>query len=228
MPELLDLRLSRTVHRVERRLSMESPYHHLHLRRNPFGELTQDERASLAVVDVAQWVEALKDRKTALQFIGAKGHGKTTHLLAIKQSLSAGEYVYLPEDGPQPAIPRTRPLFIDEAQRLSRFARWRVFKRGGPLVLGTHEDLTDELRQSRLNVIVVSVEANQSPERLANILNQRIKASCLPNTNVPLITLDQAKELQQQFGGDIREVENHLYDLIQAAAQKESTWPLVI
>lgn len=228
MTDVLEIRRSRSVSISDHASALQSPYARMALRRNPFGELTRDERAMLAVVDVAPWIELLKSAATVLQFIGEKGHGKTTHLLAIHRAIPDASYVYLPEEGPPPSIPSTRPLLVDEAQRLGRFVRWRVFRRGGPLVLGTHRDFTAELRKAGLQVVTVDVEAQQSPERLAQILNQRITASCLANAEVPRITIDQAKELQRRFGGDIRAVESHLYDLFQSAAQKEITWPLAI
>jgi hypothetical protein len=205
-----------------------SPYARLRLSRNPFGELTRDERATIAVIDIAPWIAALELPRTALQFIGPKGHGKTTHLLAIQRSLPASEYIYLPEDEPLPPIPHRRPLLVDEAQRLGRFARRRVFQRGGPLVLGTHQDFTSELRRAGLEVTTVDVEAGQSAERLAKILNQRIDASRLPDSNVRLISVDEAQKLRQRFGGNIRAIEGYLYDLFQSASQKGTPWPPAI
>jgi hypothetical protein len=220
MSELLEFPVSRTNRRSQRGVGLMSPYARLGLRRNPFGELTRDERASLAIVDITPWLPALNVERTALQFIGDKGHGKTTHLLAIHGSLPSSPYVYLPEDGPLPAIPRLRPLLIDEAQRLGRFARWRVFARGGPLVLGTHRDFSSELQRAGLQVVTIDVSAKQSPERLVQILNARIDRFRLADADSPLISISQARKLQQQFGGDIRAVESYLYDLFQAAAQR--------
>jgi hypothetical protein len=64
------------------------------------------------------------------------------------------------------------------------------------------------------------VSAKQSPERLVQILNARIDRFRLADADSPLISISQARKLQQQFGGDIRAVESYLYDLFQAAAQR--------
>jgi len=60
-----------------------SPYLRWNLLRNPFGELTRQERAELAVVDVAIYLAELQAGRTALHFLGDQGRGKSTHLLAI-------------------------------------------------------------------------------------------------------------------------------------------------
>ena len=211
------------VHR--RRSLLESPYARFNLRRNPFGELTREERAELAVVDVQRWLGDLHDPAVALQFIGDKGEGKTTHLLALERCLTGAGYVYLPEDGPQPRIPERRPLLIDEVQRLSRRQRRRVFRRGGPLILGTHEDFASELCQAGLRVSTIDVAAHQTPERLAQILNARIEASRISSAPVPRIEIPYVRRLQRQFGDVIRDMEQTLYHEFQAAVQKGLPWP---
>jgi len=66
---------------------LKSPFHRYNLFRNPFGELSREERAELAVVDLSQWQPYFQDDQSVLQFIGHCGSGKTTHLLAIQRFL---------------------------------------------------------------------------------------------------------------------------------------------
>lgn len=204
---------------------MPSPYAKFNLFRNPFGELTREERAELAVVEVQSWLELLSSPATAIQFMGPCGHGKTTHLLAIQRALPRSVYVYLPPDGPQPPIPAQRPLLIDEAQRLSFRQRRRVFSQGGAFVLGTHDDLTKHLQRHGLEVVTVDVAADHSPERLMHVLNRRIEASRLTATAVPRIHPQHALNLHRQWGANIRQIEQHLYDQFQDAAEKGLSWP---
>jgi hypothetical protein len=206
---------------------VRSPYARFNLRRNPFGELTREERAELAVVDVAPWLDALRQPSTVVQFIGPKGSGKTTHLLAIERYLPAARYVYLLEDGPIPVIPLARPLLIDEAQRLSLRQRKTMFNAGGPLVLGTHEDLSREARRAGLEVVTEHVAAEHTPERLALILNRRIEASRISDATVPRIDIAHARDLMQNPALSIRDIEQSLYDNFQKAAQTGSPWPPV-
>ena len=205
--------------------STVSPYVRFNLRRNPFGELTWEERAELAVVETQPWVDFLRRPATAVQFIGPCGHGKTTHLLAIARSTPDAVYVHIPEVGPRPATPKRRPLLIDEAQRLGFWQRHRVFSRGGPLVLGTHDDLSRSLRRSGLDVVTVDVAADRSPERLMLILNRRIEASRLTAADTPRIDLAHAVSLRREFGSDMSKMEQHLYLQFQQAAKKGLPWP---
>jgi hypothetical protein len=202
-----------------------SPYARLNLRRNPFGELTRQERAELAVVDTQRWLSELAGGRTAVQFLGACGHGKTTHLLALERLLTGAVYVYLPEDGPQPVIPPTRPLVLDEAQRLSRWQRRRVFAQMGPLILGSHEDHAQELSRAGYCVVTEHVARSACPRRLQQLLNRRIEASRVGQGPLPRIDEARAAELHQHFGADIRRTERYLYDEFQQRVQENVPWP---
>jgi hypothetical protein len=209
----------------KKRPFVASPYARFNLFRNPFGELTREERAELAVVEVEPWLGLLRCRSTAIQFIGPCGHGKTTHLLAILKGMPESTYVYLPPDGPQPAIPCDRPLLIDEAQRLTFRQRRRVFRKGGPLVLGTHEDLANPLQSFGFDVLTVHVAADQSVDKLTSILTQRIEASRLSSAPVPRIPRQLVLNLYRQCGSNVRLIEQILYDQFQHAAEKGLPWP---
>jgi hypothetical protein len=203
----------------------QSPYLYLNLRRNPFGELTREERAELAIVDVAPWRQYLSDDRAVLQFIGPCGHGKTTHLLAIERAIPGMAYVYLPEMKPRPAVPVCRPMIVDEAQRLSWWQLRSVLRHGGPLVFGTHTDLSKHIVRAGLCVQTVEVAAQVSATRLAQILNRRIDASRVASSPTPRITEAHAVRLQLAFGADVRAIEHHLYDQFQRSASEQRPWP---
>lgn len=167
----------------------------------------------------------MADPKTALQFVGPCGHGKSTHLLAITAMIPDAPYIYLPEDGPHPPIPTHRPLLIDEAQRLEIRERRSIFRAGGPLVLGTHDDLSEELVRFGFHVSTVPVAIGRSPDQLVKILNTRIDAFRLSNSDVPRVEHDQAVALLREYGSNIRLIEQFLYDEFQTAVQKELPWP---
>lgn len=202
-----------------------SPYRFLNLWRNPFGEMTGEERAELAIVNSHHWLSFLSNERLVLQFIGPCGHGKTTHLLAIRRVLHDAKLVYFPEDGPMPVVDAHRPMIIDEAQRMSWWQTRSVFKRGGPLVLSTHVDLTKKIIRAGLNVHTVDVTDQASACQLARILNRRIDASRLSDHAVPCITEADAVRLQHQFGGDIRAIEHCLYNQFQRCASEQTAWP---
>ncbi|MEO1526014.1 MAG: hypothetical protein AAFX06_11300 [Planctomycetota bacterium] len=195
--------------------------------RNPFGELTRQERAELAIVDLepvlSHLTDANRDRwlpRRAYQFIGECGRGKTTHMLTLHQRFEDSVYVYLPEDEPCPAIPLGSPLLIDEAQRLPRRVLRRVAESGSTLILGTHRDLSRPLRRHDYEVVTHRIGLTLSPAKLATMLNRRIAASRRdPDAPVPSLSLEVAGELTRRFGTDIRGIESYLYDIVQSQVE---------
>jgi len=191
------------------------PFGHWHLHRNPFGELTREQRTVAAVVETASLQAVLAEPQGAIQFIGHCGHGKTTHMLALLACYPQATYVYLPPDGPCPPIPTGTPLFIDEAQRLPWRRRREVLRRGGPLVLGTHRDLTSSLKRANYRVHTVNVSAKLSAHRLCEILNRRIALASLGTGTTPHVDLPMAQRLIDRFGHNVRAIEDFLYERIQ-------------
>ncbi|MCA9137143.1 MAG: hypothetical protein KDB00_10300 [Planctomycetales bacterium] len=196
--------------------------------RNPFGELTRAERSELAVVQISEIVSAIGspcDGNNAIEFrpfcayqmIGECGRGKTTRMLALADQFPSASYVYLPEDQPCPAIPTGEPLLIDEAQRLPWRVRRKIFSSGTPLVLATHRDLSRALRRAGYTVTTQRIGLTLSPQQLTCILNRRISASRRdPNQSVQYITQDDAEQLIQRFGTNVRDIESYLYDIVQS------------
>lgn len=249
--------------------SLTPPYARFQLFRNPFGELTDVERAQLAVIDLEGCLAHLQHPRAVLQLLGPCGHGKTTHLLAIQQAMTqfapvatgadavrdcqaydCNNYVYFPEDGTQPYLPKARPLFVDEAQRLSRRRRRELFSLPGPLVFGTHVDLTPQLQRANFTVHTVDLSTPLDATRLQEVINRRILASRISNGSWspamehatdpsnctesrlssedsyhPLcLTSAQVVALQCRFGSNIRRIEHYLYDAFQCFAEKGGPW----
>ena len=191
------------------------PWAHANLRRNPFGELSAEERAELAVVDVDPIIQHVSKPKHVVQLIGDCGRGKTTRMLALHYCLPKSSYVYLAEDEPCPAIPIGDPVLIDEAQRLPGAVRREVWRSGLPLILSTHRDLRDGLRRFGYRVWTVQIGAGNTPGLICQLLNRRIEASRLHPGPVPLLSLKAAESLASRFGTDIRAIEHHLYEQLQ-------------
>ena len=190
------------------------PFAHLNLRRNPFGEITAEETAALAYVNVDGIVAKLCRSEFAVQFIGDKGFGKTTHLLAIRARFSDAGYVHIPE-GERAEIPVGSPLLIDEAQRLTWRQRRQVFRSSTPLVLGTHVDSRKQLARAGRVVETVAVDGQMDAERLCALLNARIDRCRRHEGELPRIRLETARQLLQQFGPNVRRILHELYVTIQ-------------
>lgn len=191
------------------------PWARWNLWRNPFGELTREERAELAIVSPEERSRCSVREGQAVQLIGACGRGKTTRMLAIERGLPGASYVYLAEDEPCPAIPVGDPLLIDEAQRLPRSVRQRIFSTGLPLILATHEDLGRPLRRFGYAVQTIHIGDENTPELLCRLLNRRITASRLTAGPVPTVSQQQAERLIRRFGTNVRAIEHFLYEQLQ-------------
>lgn len=190
------------------------PFAHLNLRFNPFGELPLEYRADLAIVDIMPFVQKLKNPNYAVQFIGRKGRGKTTHLLSIQSHFANSAYVHIKEDE-RPVIPHGDPLIIDEAQRLTPKEQHLSFSQNVALAIGTHRDLTFELERYRYQVETIEVSQLTSPQRIHDCTNRRIEFARRAFGPIPSITFQTAQALFDELGADIRAIEARLYEIIQ-------------
>jgi hypothetical protein len=170
----------------------------------------------MAFVDIAQAIEHLKESpRAAVQFVGGKGYGKTTHLLALSLYFPASHYLYLPE-GERCAIPSNGdPILIDEAQRLTRLQRWTLFRSDRRLIFGTHVDDSAALRRAGRPVLTLAADRLTDAARVHKILNFRIQTFRRTAGPIPSITNATASELHTQFGSDLRSIEQSLYQLFQ-------------
>ncbi len=187
------------------------PFFHLNLRRNPFGELTTAERTRLAIVECDAALQHLKSPRSVIQVVGERGYGKTTHLLAIAAQFAENAYVHIPE-GQRAAIPaQGEPLLIDEAQRMTFMQRWQTFRSQRRLILSTHTDFEQALRQSGRRVLTITADHFTDASRVQNLLNARIEFARRNAGPVPTVSHLTATELFRQFGSDIRSIEHSMY-----------------
>lgn len=195
------------------------PFKHLNLRRNPFGEFTAKERTQLAIVELSSALDHLQrraqKRPPALQIIGEKGFGKTTHLLSMATYFPNAIYVHIPE-GEHAIIPSAEePLFIDEAQRLTLWQRFWIFRSRRTLILGTHRDFTKHLERAGRSVLTLDAARHTTPERIEQILNDRIRSVRRSSDAIPVVTRATAEKLSAMYGYDLRSMQHHLYDVFQ-------------
>ncbi len=198
------------------------PFVHLNLRRNPFGELPPEERPRLAVVDVGRWIEPLAAQPGfALQVLGDAGRGKTTHLLALREALPEASYRHICEGErvPARAIVPGRPTIIDECQRLLPRARRRVFARGDPLLLGSHEDHEPELRRAGYEVETIRPADDLGRERLVSIVEARIEGARRSQGPVPGVSDEALDALRERYATDVRAMEHCLYEVFQRLSE---------
>lgn len=196
------------------------PFEHLNLRRNPFGEFSAEERTQLAIVELTAALNHLQSsfqkHPPVLQVIGEKGFGKTTHLLSIAAHFPSATYIHIPEGNCPNISVEGEPLLIDEAQRLTLGQRLWLFRSQRTLVLGTHRDFTQHLEWAGRAVLTLNAAQHTTPERIEQILNDRIRSVRRSSGPIPTVTSASASALFTLYGSDLRSIQHHLYDVFQS------------
>jgi len=190
------------------------PFAHLNLTRNPFGELSLEERGTLVVSRLECFVPSLRQPCFALQVLGKCGRGKTSHLLSLRRHFPTAPYVHYPEDGPRPHVPQAPLLFLDETQRYKSRDLKNILKQNASFVIGTHQDHTNLFKTLGLKHYTLHLKGLK-PEHLAEILRRRLEASRRGSGPIPTLETDVIHRLIHSFGDDIRAIEAYLYEIFQ-------------
>jgi hypothetical protein len=185
------------------------------LRWNPFEELPLSERSALAVEIPTPKLASGQ----AVLFLGKKGRGKTTHLLALHAQHPNAPYIHLPEFGQQPRIPKADLIFLDEAQRLPRLLRSRFWRRAKIWAIASHQDHSRELEQAGFVVQVLHVQG-LSLAKLEQIVQKRLEWARRSVGDLPSVPTGLLQKLLNQHSDDIRAIEDALYVWFQSLHSK--------
>jgi replication-associated recombination protein RarA len=206
------------------------PFHDLGYQCNPFRAVSDEEWAALAIVPAA--VEAaLAERH--VQILGDKGHGKTTILLALAERFrragqgAAYEHLEIGQDRFTSDPAGLEVLLLDETQRLKRSERERLLKRARlpRLILAGHEDLAPWFK--RFGLALATVQFDVCPlAHLNAVIARRLAHFTLAGSAAPIgVSADAIQYLHTAFGGDIRLMEQALYEAFEqmrpAGARRE-------
>lgn len=202
----------------------------LNLWRNPFGELTTQQRAELARCDLTAELAWLRNsppgERRMVEFLGPCGHGKTTHLLALGKAFPLARYIYVPPHcfrfqlpAPQQLAPQQsapQQFLVDEADRLPWRSRRQLMNRTDVLAIGVHRSLKAGFARRGVAVLTREISNLSDPAALCQIFQRRIDASRVdPQVSSLTITAADAKKLIQRYGDDIRAMEHYLYERVQ-------------
>ena len=201
-------------------------YSRLNLRFNPFGELDRQQRVECAVPKIelrplADFIASKTRERRAVQFLGSRGSGKTTHLWLLNSLLHDFHYLHIPE-GATRSLPQRSHLMIDEAQRMTWWQRRNSFKEARRVILGTHRCYAARLRRLGFNTVTVQLDTLPKADWLASLLKQKIDYAirCPENADLTIAPNDVAN-LRDQYGHNIRQIERHLYEVIQSQLQSQ-------
>ena len=190
-------------------------FQHMGFRTNPFITLTAEEWLALSVWPMA--VAPLAQQAGPIQLLGSEGAGKTTSLhLLIDQWQQQGlapTYEHLPEEDPHLKTDLTQVgfLVLDEAQRLSWWARWRVgrwMRAGGRLVCASHEDM----RRWWGAMTTVNVDESHTAAHWAAVFNARLAHFALHQPPPYILSAERTAELYGRFAPNLRAAEWFLYE----------------
>ncbi|MFN3266707.1 MAG: hypothetical protein ACK41E_07690 [Deinococcales bacterium] len=180
------------------------------LRWNPFEELPLEERHLIAV----EIPELELKIGHAILILGEKGRGKTTHLLKLRQQHPNAPYIYLPEFGTQPRVPKADLIFLDEAQRLPHFFRRQIWKRAKSWVIASHQNHQDELRRAGFTTQILHLHG-LSLGKLEQIMQRRLEWARRNAGDLPQVPTQILEALLKQYHDDLRSIEDALYTYYQ-------------
>lgn len=195
---------------------VDLPYAAINLRFNPFGEMDRHHKVAVTVprCNLPGVLEFLTGERTAVQFTGRAGSGKSTHLLMLAERLEGFHYVYLPE-AQWRSVPPRQHLMVDEAQRLGRLQRHRLFQSARRIILGTHHDLAAKLESLGFSVQTICLDRPPDAAWLKLAFDKKISAAQRGSGKIPEMTLAVARDLIEEFGNNVRGMERRLYETLQ-------------
>jgi hypothetical protein len=189
------------------------PFAHLNLRFNPFGELTREQRAATAIVELEDIPEHFSKNRIAIQFIGEHGRGKSTHLIALHKQFKQSPYTQI-HIGDKPTFNTDDIQFIDSIEMLPAARRKKIYHSTNILAITTHNDLTKELQTAGFEVISKRIFVDNE-QQIKQIFDRRIELARRNTGSLPNIDINTVRSLITKFNDDIRAMENHLYDVFQ-------------
>ncbi|MCP5096726.1 MAG: ATP-binding protein [Chloroflexi bacterium] len=205
-------------------------FHTLGYSQNPFGALTEEMWAAIAVLpqNVAQ---VLADETVHAQLLGPMGCGKTTtlqkavHMFRESNHHVAYEYIAEGENKFVSSLSTVDLFVLDEAQRLNWWMRrrWLNCVANGRLrtIFSSHKDLSRAFRRRGLPLKTIEVHQLITLAHYESILHQRLAYFTLPNQPAAMLTEDAVRFLYISFGPDLREAEYFLYEVWQGLDKVE-------
>jgi hypothetical protein len=189
------------------------PFAHLNLRFNPFGELTREQRAATAIINLDKLPALNSKSRIAIQFIGEHGRGKSTHLIALHKQFKNSPYTQI-HIGDKPTFNNNDVQFIDSIEMLPAARRKKIYRSTNILAITTHNDLTNELQTAGFEVINKRITVDNE-QHIKQIFDTRIELARRNTGLLPDIDINTVRTLITKFNDDIRAMEHHLYETFQ-------------
>ncbi|MCH2034503.1 MAG: hypothetical protein MK202_13415 [Tenacibaculum sp.] len=186
---------------------------------NPFsGVLNEDiSKVIIPQFNINQIISKVETSDSlAIEFIGKKGRGKTSHLKLLKQYFP--QYpIYLLNNGSSIESlmnDSSDVVFVDSIHHLSFLNRITLFKSKKVVVYTTHwsRKIDCYLAQTFHHKIKFK---GINTHFLKDILNTRLELASASNSIINQFTENDTKILIKKYGDNYREIINHLYEKYQ-------------
>lgn len=191
---------------------MRQAYADLNLERNPFGALTREQRARIAVFDVDERIEQMRSGK-AVVFVGGHGRGKSIRLQALARRFEGAEYRRVHRDEAWPNPEGRGPLLVDEIQFLDRKRRRRLWRVTRPVAVASHEAWEEEMAVEGRESVTVDLDQPLELEDLAAFLRRRIELCRRRPGPIPTLSGEALRRLRENYGSNHRGMQDHLYEV---------------
>ena len=163
--------------------------------------------------DVNQLISRINESDSlAVEFLGRKGRGKTTHLIYLQKQMPDCPIFFLDKNSSFAEIINSKAniVFIDSIHHLSVVERLRLFRDKEIVIYTTHWSRKMEcLLAGKTNLSIKFRGINE--EVLLEILNKRLELATIDYNKQEVITLKEVNLLIKKYGDNYRGIINHLY-----------------
>lgn len=183
---------------------------------NPFAGILEDDLEEILVprFDLGEIILKINTSESlAIEFLGKKGRGKTTHLVYLQKKLNQYPIFLLNRNSTLLDIIKhpSKIIFIDSIHHLNILERIKLFREKKVIIYTTHWSKKGECYLGGKKCYSINFNGINS-ETLLEIVNKRLKLSAIEELeDETLFSINEIDALIKQFGDNYREIINHLF-----------------
>ncbi len=189
---------------------------HNNFKYNPFSGVLDDDIRHILVprFDIEKMHDKIiNSNSMALEFIGKKGRGKTTHLTFLQKLLPEAPLFLLNVQSSVDQIlnHHSQTVFVDSIHHLSLADRIQLFKQKKKVIYTTH--WTRKLdcfiaKKEHFSIRFKGIDRNT----LLKIINKRLEFATIESQRFTPFSMEQVDPLIKTYGDNYRGIMNHLFE----------------
>lgn len=186
---------------------------------NPFSGIPVGDFADIIVPrhDLDVVVEMIRSKEPlAIELLGRRGRGKTTHLIYLHQKMSKYPLFELSSSSTFSEIiqNKSQVVFVDGIHHLNIFERVKLLKEKKVVIYTTHWSRALECFLARRKMLSLKFKGIDS-ETLKEIIQKRLSLASNGSFENGKISSNEIESLIVKFGDNYRGIINHLFDQYQ-------------